>query len=119
MALSWNEIKERAVTFSKEWENTISEDAEAKPFFKRDSLELLSLIFSIYNSFLFHSREVIASYFFLFFYIKLRSSSLGMSIANGRKEKKKVSKKEKKTRSSGFFVQTLRNAPLIHFLIRG
>ena len=111
MALSWNEIKERAVTFSKEWENTISEDAEAKPFFKRDSLELLSLIFSIYNSFLFHSREVIASYFFLFFYIKLRSSSLGMSIANGRKEKK--------TRSSGFFVQTLRNAPLIHFLIRG
>ncbi|MBP9885512.1 MAG: hypothetical protein KBF93_04420 [Leptospiraceae bacterium] len=104
MALSWNEIKERAVTFSKEWENTISEDAEAKPFFKRDSLELLSLIFSIYNSFLFHSREVIASYFFLFFYVK---------------EKKKVSKKEKKTRSSGFFVQTLRNAPLIHFLIRG
>ena len=32
MALSWNEIKERAVTFSKEWENTESEDAEAKPF---------------------------------------------------------------------------------------
>ncbi len=32
MALSWNEIKERAVTFSKEWENTISEDAEAKSF---------------------------------------------------------------------------------------
>ena len=32
MALSWNEIKERAVSFSKEWENTSSEDAEAKPF---------------------------------------------------------------------------------------
>ncbi len=32
MVLSWNEIKERAVTFSKEWENTISEDAEAKSF---------------------------------------------------------------------------------------
>ena len=32
MALSWNEIKERAVTFSKEWENTESEDADAKPF---------------------------------------------------------------------------------------
>lgn len=32
MALSWNEIKDRAVSFSKEWEDTISEDAEAKPF---------------------------------------------------------------------------------------
>jgi hypothetical protein len=32
MALSWNEIKERAVTFSNEWKDTISEDAEAKPF---------------------------------------------------------------------------------------
>ena len=32
MALNWNEIKERAVNFSKEWENTESEDAEAKPF---------------------------------------------------------------------------------------
>jgi len=32
MALSWNEIKDRAVTFSKEWENTSSEDAEAKSF---------------------------------------------------------------------------------------
>ncbi len=32
MALSWNEIKERAVAFSKEWEGTYSEDADAKPF---------------------------------------------------------------------------------------
>ncbi len=32
MALSWNEIKERAVTFSKEWENDFNEDAEAKSF---------------------------------------------------------------------------------------
>lgn len=32
MALSWNEIKERAVKFSKEWENDFNEDAEAKSF---------------------------------------------------------------------------------------
>ncbi len=32
MALSWNEIKDRAVHFSKEWAGTESEDAEAKPF---------------------------------------------------------------------------------------
>ena len=32
MALSWNEIKDRAVHFSKEWTGTESEDAEAKPF---------------------------------------------------------------------------------------
>ena len=32
MALGWNEIKERAVRFSKEWENETSEDAEAKSF---------------------------------------------------------------------------------------
>ncbi|NEU09785.1 class I SAM-dependent DNA methyltransferase [Flavihumibacter sp. R14] len=32
MALSWNEIKERAVTFSKEWEDTYNEEAEAKSF---------------------------------------------------------------------------------------
>ena len=32
MVLSFNEIKTRALSFSKEWENTISEDAEAKPF---------------------------------------------------------------------------------------
>lgn len=32
MALSWNEIKERAVTFSKEYENDFNEDAEAKSF---------------------------------------------------------------------------------------
>jgi predicted metal-dependent HD superfamily phosphohydrolase len=32
MPLSWNEIKARAIIFSKEWENTTSEDADAKPF---------------------------------------------------------------------------------------
>ncbi|WP_231424958.1 DNA methyltransferase [Pedobacter sp. Leaf250] len=32
MALSWNEIKDRAVVFSKEWEDTYNEEAEAKPF---------------------------------------------------------------------------------------
>jgi len=32
MALSWNEIKERAVKFSKEWENYSNEEADAKPF---------------------------------------------------------------------------------------
>jgi hypothetical protein len=32
MPLSWNEIKSRALAFSKEWENESSEDAEAKSF---------------------------------------------------------------------------------------
>ncbi len=32
MALSWNEIKDRALKFSKEWDGTTNEDAEAKPF---------------------------------------------------------------------------------------
>lgn len=32
MPLSWNEIKSRALAFSKEWENKVSEDAEAKSF---------------------------------------------------------------------------------------
>lgn len=32
MTLSWNEIKDRALKFSKEWQDTSSEDAEAKPF---------------------------------------------------------------------------------------
>ena len=32
MALNWNEIKERAVHFSKEWAGTYNEDADAKPF---------------------------------------------------------------------------------------
>ena len=32
MALSWNEIKERATRFSKEWENACNEEADAKPF---------------------------------------------------------------------------------------
>ncbi|MCX6287634.1 MAG: class I SAM-dependent DNA methyltransferase [Bacteroidetes bacterium] len=32
MALSWNEIKDRAIRFSKEWESELSEKAEAKTF---------------------------------------------------------------------------------------
>lgn len=32
MLLSWNEIKSRAVEFSKEWENDFNEHAEAKSF---------------------------------------------------------------------------------------
>ena len=32
MPLSWNEIKDRAVAFSKEWADTHNEEAEAKPF---------------------------------------------------------------------------------------
>ena len=32
MPLSWNEIKERAVAFSKEWETAVSEDSDAKSF---------------------------------------------------------------------------------------
>ena len=29
MALNWNEIKERAIHFSKEWADTINEEADA------------------------------------------------------------------------------------------
>jgi hypothetical protein len=32
MALSWNEIKDRAIKFSKEWAETFNENADAKPF---------------------------------------------------------------------------------------
>ena len=32
MALSWNEIKDRALKFSKEWQVTHNEEADAKPF---------------------------------------------------------------------------------------
>lgn len=32
MALSWNEIKDRALNFSKEWTDTTNEEADAKPF---------------------------------------------------------------------------------------
>ncbi|MFY7743072.1 MAG: class I SAM-dependent DNA methyltransferase [Flavobacterium sp.] len=32
MTLSWNEIKDRALKFSKEWEGTTNEEADAKPF---------------------------------------------------------------------------------------
>jgi hypothetical protein len=32
MPLSWNEIKDRSIRFSKEWETETSENAEAKTF---------------------------------------------------------------------------------------
>ena len=32
MPLSWNEIKSRALQFTQEWKNEVSEDAEAKSF---------------------------------------------------------------------------------------
>ncbi len=32
MPLSWNEIKSRALAFSNEWKDDVSEDAEAKSF---------------------------------------------------------------------------------------
>ncbi|QQS28952.1 MAG: class I SAM-dependent DNA methyltransferase [Sphingobacteriales bacterium] len=32
MTLSWNEIKDRALKFSKEWADTLNEEADAKPF---------------------------------------------------------------------------------------
>ena len=32
MTLSWNEIRERAIKFSKEWADTSNEEADAKPF---------------------------------------------------------------------------------------
>ena len=32
MVLGWKEIRDRAVQFSKRWENETSEDAEAKSF---------------------------------------------------------------------------------------
>ncbi len=32
MVLSWNEIKDRALKFSKDWEGTFNEEADAKPF---------------------------------------------------------------------------------------
>ncbi|MEI6407754.1 MAG: DNA methyltransferase [Bacteroidota bacterium] len=35
MPLSWNEIKSRALAFSKEWENESSEHAESKPFWEK------------------------------------------------------------------------------------
>ena len=32
MALGWNEIKDRAVKFSKEWERAFNEEADAQSF---------------------------------------------------------------------------------------
>lgn len=35
MALAWNEIKDRALAFSRDWTKTELEDADAKPFWNR------------------------------------------------------------------------------------
>ncbi len=32
MPLSWNEIKSRALTFSRTWDDAANEDSQAKPF---------------------------------------------------------------------------------------
>lgn len=32
MPLSWNEIRSRALAFSREWADAVSENAQAKPF---------------------------------------------------------------------------------------
>jgi hypothetical protein len=37
MPLSWNEIKDRALKFSREWADEASEAAEAKPFLDAES----------------------------------------------------------------------------------
>jgi hypothetical protein len=42
MVLSWNEIKSRALDFSKEWKDTSNEDADAKSF-----LEALFNVFEV------------------------------------------------------------------------
>lgn len=44
MALSWNEIKDRAVKFSKEWKDTTNEEADAKPFLDDFLMSLESLV---------------------------------------------------------------------------
>ena len=50
MPLSWNEIKDRALYFSKEWADTHNEEADAKPF-----LEAFFNVFGI-------TRKKIASF---------------------------------------------------------
>jgi hypothetical protein len=50
MPLSWNEIKDRALSFSKEWNGTYNEEADAKPF-----LEAFFNVFGI-------TRKKIASF---------------------------------------------------------
>jgi len=42
MALSWNEIKDRALRFSKEWQTACNEEADAKPFL-HDFFEVFGL----------------------------------------------------------------------------
>ena len=48
MTLSWNEIKDRAVRFSKEWGDTSNEDADANPFLVEFFNELIFFSIAIY-----------------------------------------------------------------------
>jgi hypothetical protein len=50
MVLSWNEIRERAIAFIKDWESTTQEEADAKPF--------LDAFFNIFGV----SRRKVASF---------------------------------------------------------
>ena len=50
MPLSWNEIKTRALAFSKEWENTQREEAEAKEFLIEDCFSKNSSIKKSHSS---------------------------------------------------------------------
>ncbi|EOR93876.1 Type II restriction enzyme, methylase subunit YeeA [Arcticibacter svalbardensis MN12-7] len=45
MALSWNEINDRAFAFSKEWAGTSNEEADAKPF-----LDAFFYVFGVYRN---------------------------------------------------------------------
>jgi hypothetical protein len=52
MPLSWNEIKSRALAFSKEWEDESIEDAEAKSFW--DDFFKVLIYTALNNVFLHH-----------------------------------------------------------------
>lgn len=49
MALSWNEIKDRALNFSKEWADTSNEEADAKPFLVEFFLMCLVLVVNVFR----------------------------------------------------------------------
>jgi hypothetical protein len=51
MPLSWNEIKDRALAFSREWADETSEDAEAKSFW--DAFFMVFSRFFIFDDSLF------------------------------------------------------------------
>lgn len=57
MPLSWNEIKSRAVTFTNEWKDEVSEDAEAKSFWD-DFFEVFGIRRRRLASFEHHVKQV-------------------------------------------------------------